>query len=105
VDVELGVQGYWAMCSQECKRQFLTNWLRVHYEVSAQKFGESYCTNGMLRMYRLSLAVRYTNLSKKKGLTASRFVHFWAFGKCQSEVLSRNCIQVILRASLIPSGV
>ena len=40
LEVQLGVQGYWAMCSQECKQQFLKNWLRVHFEVAAQRFGE-----------------------------------------------------------------
>ena len=99
VDVELGVQGYWAMCSQECKRQFLKNWLRVHYEVAAQKFGERHCTNGMLtsfafddRKYRLSLAVQYTDLPIDKGRQLIGLVHIWAFGKCQSGVLYRNCI-------------
>ncbi|CAL5228204.1 g11291 [Coccomyxa viridis] len=38
LEVQLGMQGYWAMCSQECKQQFLKNWLRLHFEVAAQRF-------------------------------------------------------------------
>ena len=40
LEVQLGMQGYWTMCSQECKQQFLKNWLRLHFEVAAQRFGE-----------------------------------------------------------------
>ena len=40
LEVQLGVQGYWAMCSQECKQEFLKNWLHVHFEVANQRFGE-----------------------------------------------------------------
>ena len=41
LEAQLGVQGYWALCSQECKQQFLKNWLRLHFEVAAQRFGEA----------------------------------------------------------------
>ena len=40
LDAKLGVQGYWALCSLVCKQQFLKNWLRLHFEVAAQRLGE-----------------------------------------------------------------
>ena len=44
LEAQLGVQGYWALCSQQCKQLFLKNWLRLHLEVAAQRFGEAPCS-------------------------------------------------------------
>ena len=41
LQANLGVQGYWALCSLKCKEQFLKNWLRLHFEVAAQRLGET----------------------------------------------------------------
>ncbi len=41
LEAQLGVQGYWALCSQDCKRQFLRNWLHLHFEIAAQFFGNA----------------------------------------------------------------
>lgn len=41
LEANLGAQGYWSLCSLECKQQFLKNWLHVHFEVAAQRFGEA----------------------------------------------------------------
>ena len=40
LQANLSVQGYWALCSLKCKEQFLKNWLRLHFEVAAQRLGE-----------------------------------------------------------------
>ncbi|CAK0785738.1 hypothetical protein CVIRNUC_008949 [Coccomyxa viridis] len=37
LQANLGVQGYWALCSLKCKEHFLKNWLRLHFEVAAQR--------------------------------------------------------------------
>ena len=45
LQANLGVQGYWALCSLKCKEQFLKNWLRLHFEVAAQRLGEPNATS------------------------------------------------------------